>query len=263
MVEDDMSQHPFDADAAKRAMLRRLDPDSLRAGGPELRRVWRRGTAAAAAAALAGGFLIGGFVAARYEGRLGKIHRETSALREEIRREESALHQRAILYQSVVDLLRDPATRVVTLRGPGPGAQGRVVWHDTEGGHLFLTKLPPAPEGTAYALWAISAGRPRPAGLFQPDEAGQATQRVAPVGRPVDAFTVTLESVGGAPAPTGRVVLGSGPALPVGAARLGSDRAPSTVQPVQVRDDEGQRPQPEQGSGEQPADEDRPAPSGG
>jgi anti-sigma-K factor RskA len=163
----------------------------------------------------------------------------------------------------VVDLLRDPATRVVTLRGSGPSAQGRVVWHDTEGGHVFLTKLPPAPEGTAYALWAISAGRPRSAGLFQADQAGQATQRVAPVGRPVEAFTVTLEPVGGVPAPTGRVVLGSGPTLPGGAARLGGDRAPPTGQPAPLREDEGQRPQPEPGSGERPTDDDRPVPSGG
>jgi hypothetical protein len=262
-----MSYDRYDAGTAKQALLRRLGAAPWRAGGPELRRAWLRWAAAGAGAMLAGGFLSGAFVAARYEGRLGRIHRETAALRDEIQREESSLRQRAVLYQSVVELLRDSATRLVTLRGAGPtpGAQGRIVWHDRVGGILFLTKLPPAPEDKLYSLWAISAGRPRPAGLFQADQAGEATQRLAPVGRPVEAFTVTLEPMGGVPAPTGRVVLASGESRPDGAGRLGGALVGPPGQAGEGRESASEQAQHEQAQHEQAAGEgaagdDRPVP---
>jgi hypothetical protein len=202
-ISGDVSQGPYGADPGDSEPLPGLAAKPPRAGGPELRRTWLRWTVAAATAILTGGVLAGMFVAARYEARLGQVQREMSALREGFRREE--------FNQSVVDLLRDPATLVVVLRGAGPalGAHGRVVWRDGAGGHVFLSKLPPAPKRMAYELWTIRGRRPRPAGRFQPDAEGRATARVPPVGGPVEAFMVTLEPVGGVPAPTGPVVLAS------------------------------------------------------
>jgi len=130
-----------------------------------------------------------------------------------LEREIAALNDQLAAYRSAADLLRDPATRVVTLRGlgPSPGATGWLIWHQTAGGQLFVANLPPAASGKAYELWTIGEGAPRPAGVFRVDAEGRATHRVEPVegGKPVKVFAVTLEPEGGVPAPTGPMVLAS------------------------------------------------------
>ena len=154
-----------------------------------------------------------GFVASRYEAQIGRVARETSALRERLREQEAALRAELDSASRVVELLRDPGTRVIALRGadPAPGATGRLVWHATAGGHLYVTDLAPLPEGKTYELWTISGKTPRPAGLFNVDAKGAGALRVEPVpsGDPVDVFAVTIEPAGGVPAPTGPIVLAS------------------------------------------------------
>ena len=166
----------------------------------------------ATAAAVAGGSaFVGGLVASRYEARIGVMARETAAIRADLRRQDAALRDRLAISQAVIDLLLDPATRVVALRGlgPNPEAVGRVVWHDTAGGHLFIANLPPAPAGKTYEVWVFSGGQPRPAGMFKVDASQRASQPVPPVRTPVQAFAVTLEPDGGVPTPTGPIVLAS------------------------------------------------------
>jgi anti-sigma-K factor RskA len=185
--------------------------DAARPSPRALRRAWLRGAAIAAAAMVIGGFLTGMYVASRYEARLGQLARETSALREQLRRAEAALPTGARVYERVVGLLQDPATRVVALRGAGPAPEshGGAIFNDREGGYLFVAKLPPAPEGKAYELWTIAGGKPSPAGVFQVDAAGQASHPIAGGVGAVDVFAVTLEPAGGVPAPTGPIVLAS------------------------------------------------------
>src|SRR2546425_118103 len=79
----------------------------------------------------------------------------------------------------------------------------------TVGGHLFVSKLPPAPAGRTYKLWVIAQGTPRPAGVFQVNGAGEAVRKIEPVAESASAFAVTLEPEGGGPAPTGPTVLTS------------------------------------------------------
>jgi len=169
---------------------------------------WAVGTAAAVVGVSA---FVAGLVASRYEARIGAMARETAAIRADLRAQEAALRDRLGVARTVIALLRDPATRVVTLRGPGssPTASARLLWHAREGGHLFIANLPPPPPGKAYALWTISAGQSRPAGVFTVDASGQASQPVAANPGPVDVWAVTLEPEGGVPAPTGPVVLAS------------------------------------------------------
>lgn len=171
---------------------------------------WVLGAAAAAAAVAA---FTGAFVAGHYEARLGYMAREFAATRTRLEREVAALNDQLAVYRSAADLLRDPATQVVTLRGlgPSPRATGRVIWHRAAGGQLFVANLPPAPPGKAYELWTIGGGTPRPAGVFFVDAEGRATHRVEPTeaGKPVKVFVVTLEPERGVPAPTGPRVLAS------------------------------------------------------
>ena len=171
---------------------------------------WAVGTAAAAIAAAA---FTGGVVAARYEARLGLMARETAALRQRLQRDIVALEGQLAVYRSAAELLRDPATQILTLRGVGPRPQatGRVVWHAVNGGHMFVANLSPPPPGKAYELWTIGEGAPQPAGVFQVDAQGRGSHRIAPVdaAKPVKVFAVTLEPAGGVPAPTGPTVLAS------------------------------------------------------
>jgi len=181
----------------KDALLARVGP----VAAPARRRpAWVPWALATAAAVVAGAAFTGAFVAIRYEARLGQMAREVSAAREQLRREAAAL-----------ELLRDPATRVVALRGAGPQpeAAGRVIWHDRAGGELFVANLSPAPRGKAYELWTIAGGRPRPAALFEVDASGKGSARIEPTGGGVDVFAVTLEPERGVPAPTGPIVLAS------------------------------------------------------
>ena len=158
-------------------------------------------------------FFTAGFVASRYEAEIGRVARETSALRERLRAQEAALRAELASASRVAELLRDPGTRVIALRGAGPApeAAGRLVWHATAGGHLYVTSLAPLPADKTYELWTISGSTPRPAGLFTVDAKGAGGVRVEPVpeGTSVDVFAVTIEPAGGVPAPTGPIVLAS------------------------------------------------------
>lgn len=173
-----------------------------------LHALWLRWTLAIAAAMVVGGFFAAVFVAARYEARLGFIARETSAVRERLRREEATLAEQAATANHVLALLRDPDTRVFALTGRGPAAdaRGRVVWKAGEGGYAFVSNLPPPPAGEIYALWSVRGGRSSLAGALRADAAGQILHRLA-AGDRVDAFMVTREPAGEAPAPTGPIVL--------------------------------------------------------
>jgi anti-sigma-K factor RskA len=156
--------------------------------------------------------LTGGFVASRYEARLGQMARETTRVRDEVRRHEETLLAQLELYRRVVELLGDPATRVVELRGSGPNAEagGRVVWHERAGGLLIVTKLPPLPAGKAYEAWTLGGPSPRPAGVFTVDASGQGSRKLEPAeGVPAKGFAVSIEPEGGAPEPTGPIVLAS------------------------------------------------------
>jgi anti-sigma-K factor RskA len=195
----------------RRALLARLDATAPRRERPARRSVWLPWTLGMAAAVLAAIWLTAGFVASRYEARIGQMARETATARERLNQEQAALRAEIERYGAVVELLRDPATKVVALRGAGPSpeAGGRLVWHEARGGQLFVTNLPPPPEGRAYELWTITAGTPRPAGVFQTDAAGRGVHRVTAAAGPVDVFAVTLEPAGGVPRPTGPIVLAS------------------------------------------------------
>ena len=178
---------------------------------PAGRASWVPWAAATAALAVLSALLTGGMVASRYEARMGQMARETAAVRDRLRRDEVALHEQLAVYREAVELLREPTTRVVALRGAGPSpeATGRVIWHDRAGGQLVVGNLPAAPSGKAYELWTLGGPAPRPAGVFKVDASGRGTHRVAPTGGPVTEFAVTLEPEAGAPAPTGPIVLAS------------------------------------------------------
>ncbi len=203
--------------SVKQALMARVAAEQARRVTPVQRAHpprprWFPWVAGAVAAGLAA-FFTGMFVASRYEAEIGRVARETSALRERLRQQESALRAELAAASHVVELLRTPGTHVVGLKGAGPasGAVGRLVWNDAHGGHLLVTSLAPLPADKTYELWTITGGTPRPAGLLAVDARGVGGLRVEPVpgGGPVDVFAITVEPAGGVPAPTGPIVLAS------------------------------------------------------
>jgi anti-sigma-K factor RskA len=188
----------------KAALQTRIDA-ATRPSARALRRGWLTWSAATAAVVALAAMLTSGIVASRYEARLGQIAREVAAERERLERQEAALRAQV----TAMELLRDPATRIVDLRSPsGTSAVARVIWNDKAGGYLMVAGLPEAPAGKAYELWALGDAAPRPAGLFQVDAGGRATQKVEG-GEPVKGFAISLEPATGVPAPTGPIVLAS------------------------------------------------------
>jgi anti-sigma-K factor RskA len=70
---------------------------------------------------------------------------------------------------------------------------------------LMASNLAPVPAGKAYELWIIPMqGAPMPAGMFKPDEHGNAVMmdHVMPEGVVAKAFAVTLENEAGSDKPT-------------------------------------------------------------
>jgi anti-sigma-K factor RskA len=119
---------------------------------------------------------------------------------------------RHTVYTSVINLLRDPATRDHALYGAGPvpQAKGRFLWNESGEGHIFATNLPAAAEGKMYAVWTIAENSaPRYVGTIKTDAKGQGGLHVNSTrsDKPIETFAVTLEPDGTTAAPTGPMVL--------------------------------------------------------
>jgi anti-sigma-K factor RskA len=192
--------------AVKAALMERIAaaPPAARAPVRALprprRAIWPVVLSGALAAGLAA-IVVGWSVSSTYEKRLDALARDADQLKAELRSQ-----------QTVIAILRDPATQMVALAGlpPAPAARARMMWHEKAGGILVAAGLPEAPAGKTYQLWAIAGGNaPVSAGVFSvdPSGAGSLTVRPLPGVSTVSAFAVTLEPAGGLPAPSGEMYL--------------------------------------------------------
>jgi hypothetical protein len=109
--------------------------------------------------------------------------------------------------------LKDPRVQVALLKGPeaNPAARARLLWNPgTKQGILWLSGLPPLPAEKSYELWAFVGDDPVPAGTF---DAASDAPAVIPIARQESfdekplKFAVSVEPRGGAPKPTGAIVL--------------------------------------------------------
>jgi len=192
--------------AVKAALMERIAaaPPAARAPAGPLprprRAIWPVVLSGAMAAGLAA-IVVGWSVSSTYEKRLDALARDAEQLKADLQSQ-----------QTVIAILRDPATQVVALAGqaPAPTARARMMWHAKAGGVFVATGLPAAPEGKTYQLWAIAGGSaPVSAGVFTVDASGAGSLSVRPLPgvATVNAFAVTLEPAGGLPAPSGEMYL--------------------------------------------------------
>jgi len=99
-------------------------------------------------------------------------------------------------YQENINILLNPETKRVQLGGqkPAPEAQAVVYWNSaTQEVYLSSVKLPLAPEGKQYQLWAIVDGKPVDAGLLDNPET---FEKMKSLGN-AQAFAISLEAKGG------------------------------------------------------------------
>jgi anti-sigma-K factor RskA len=114
--------------------------------------------------------------------------------------------------RALTSLVSGTDSSVAALKGTAPARQadGWIAWSPSrKRGFLVVHNLPVAPAGKQYQLWVIAAGHPASAGVFDVDNLGHASL-VVPVEPPQpDAFAITLEPSGGAPAPSGSPLMTS------------------------------------------------------
>ena len=113
--------------------------------------------------------------------------------------------------RSALALLQAPATLMVSLAPPAggqPGARALLNLEQRKGVLLSSTLAPQA--GKDYELWLIRGDKKLPAGLLRAGPSGvvlaSIDSRLLESGKP-DAVAVTLEAEGGAPQPTGPILL--------------------------------------------------------
>ena len=92
-------------------------------------------------------------------------------------------------------------------RQPG----GTAIFSPSQKRMMFMaSNLPPVPQGMAYELWIIPMkGAPMPAGVFKPDEHGNAMMMDHPMPEGViaKAFAITMEKEEGSDRPTSPIML--------------------------------------------------------
>ena len=88
---------------------------------------------------------------------------------------------------------------------------GTAIFSSSQKRMMFMaSNLPPVPEGKAYELWIIPRqGAPMPAGMFKPDEHGNAMMMDHPMPQGViaKAFAITVEKEEGSDKPTSPIML--------------------------------------------------------
>jgi anti-sigma-K factor RskA len=148
----------------------------------------------------------------------GVLYRERGALRSAAVAEAGRIDQLtadAAAARQVLDTMTDSSAMRVTLtKGQtAPAPQGRATYVASKGTLIFLaSNLEPLQPGKTYELWLIPAaagGSPIPAGMFRPDERGNASviMPTLPKGVEAKAFGVTVENEGGATTPTQPIIL--------------------------------------------------------
>lgn len=111
--------------------------------------------------------------------------------------------------QHIIDAMHDRTATQVTLVAANeqPRPYGKAVYSWKHERLVFMaSNLAPLPAGKTYQLWMVpmAGGDPMPAGMFKPDQRGNAVV-VAPCchgGQAAKAFAVTLENDGGSQTPT-------------------------------------------------------------
>lgn len=101
-----------------------------------------------------------------------------------------------------MEMVSNPDMKMVMLKGVEKHTDSKaMVFWDTKTKAVYLDaeKLPKAPEGMQYQLWAIEDGKPVNAGMYTEEKDSKIALANIPKAQ---AFAITLEKQGGSPIPT-------------------------------------------------------------
>ena len=146
----------------------------------------------------------------------GLLYSDHRRLAEQAAAQSSTIERMNTLAQNsrqLMDALTDPQATRVTLapRAPAHTPEAGVTYNPKKGTLILLaSNLDPLQTYKTYELWVIPAnGAPIPAGMFHPDEHGNASVILPnlPKGVKAKSFGVTIEDSGGAEKPTMPIVM--------------------------------------------------------
>jgi anti-sigma-K factor RskA len=105
---------------------------------------------------------------------------------------------------SLVATLLSPDIGTAALAATGQAPSARLYWSPSRRRVVMAVfRLPPAPAGRTYQLWAIAQGKPVSLGVFNTAADGRLTAAMAvPPGLTFELSAVTEEPAGGSPQPT-------------------------------------------------------------
>jgi len=134
----------------------------------------------------------------------GNAYRQERAAREQASRARAAVQDSLGERDSLIATLLSPDATTAALAATGQAPSARLFWSPTR--HrvvMAVYRLPPAPAGRTYQLWAIAKGKPVSLGIFntQPDGRLTAVMDVPP-DLAFQVTAVTEEPAGGSPQPT-------------------------------------------------------------
>ena len=136
--------------------------------------------------------------------------RDANARAEGVERDLRVARASADRAGQIAAILEAPDVRRIDLAGQAsaPGALGRAFWSASRGLVFTANNLPPPAPGRQYQLWVIPPDSKTPVSAGLLDGTGEALTFVAPGTAPrVGAVAVSIEPAGGAPQPTGDIVL--------------------------------------------------------
>jgi anti-sigma-K factor RskA len=109
-------------------------------------------------------------------------------------------------YRQEADMASEPGTQPVAMRSmlPGHPMAATIYWNKARNeAYVSVQKLPPAPDGMQYQLWAIADGKPVSIGMLDNDiVVSGGMQKVPQAVTGGQAFAVSLEKEGGNATPT-------------------------------------------------------------
>lgn len=161
--------------------------------------VWKYVAAAAIVLLLGSGWL--NF---HYYGKYAKIENDYKALlanQGSLMANIDANQSRMNGMENIMKVMMDPAIKRVALLPPDKNNTllATAFWNaTTKELYLAQNKLPVAPAGKQYQLWALVKGQPVNAGII--DDCGQLLCKMVNITE-ADAFAITLEKSGGSPTP--------------------------------------------------------------
>ena len=156
----------------------------------------------------------GGWYVAELGSQLQDLHAaldSSNRLTELAQTQMEAARAATVERDAVLAIVTGPGVQRLDLAGQplAPRASARALWNDAADMVFIATGLPSLPAGDIYQLWFVLPDAPMSAALLAPNADGDATVRLEipdNVTLPA-AMAMTVEPVGGAPAPTGDLYL--------------------------------------------------------